>query len=95
MTPQEIIKRRHNKYKDRAEGLNPDESDNTILVTSMSTTSSSLEDAYNVLPPASNVTIDVNDSSDAQMEESKLLNDEVPDNSIYDDPIFKDPATRL
>ena len=87
VTPQEIIKRRHKKSKDRAEGLNPDESDNTILVTSMSTASSSLKDAYNVLPPASGETINVTDSSDAQMEESKLLNDEVPDDSIYDNPI--------
>jgi len=29
------------------------------------------------------------------MEESKLLNDKVPDNSIYDDLISKDPSTRL
>ena len=47
--------------------------DNTILVTSMSTTRSSLKEGYNVLPDA-NETINVTDLSDAQMEESKLLN---------------------
>ena len=48
--------------------------------------------------PDANETINVTDSSDAQMEESKLLNeggDDVPDNSIYDDPIFTDPSQRL
>ena len=71
--------------------------DNTILVTSMSTTRSSLKEGYNVLPDA-NETINVTDLSDTQMEESKLLNKgivDVPDDSIYDDPIFNDPTQRL
>ena len=69
--------------------------DNTILVTSMSSTGSSLKDGYNVLPNT-NKTITITDSSDALMEESKP-NEEGEDVSddISEDPIFKVPAQRL
>ena len=96
VTPHDFIKKRAKRSKDKAEETFIN-ADNTILVTSMSTTGSSMKEGYNMLPDA-NETINVTNSSDAQMEESKLLNeggDDVPDNSIYDDPIFTDPSQRL
>ena len=66
-----------------------------ILVTSMSSTGSSLKDGYNVLPDADE-TINVTDSSDTPMEESKLLREgEDVSDDIFNDPIFKDPSQRL
>ena len=79
--------------------LDPEETlicaDNMILVTSMSSTGSSLKDGYNVLPDADE-TINVTDSSDTPMEESKLLREgEDVSDDIFNDPIFKDPSQRL
>ena len=93
-TPHDFIKKRAKNTKTKADNAIIC-SDNTILVTSMSSTGSSLKDGYNVLPE-NNETITVTDSSDAPMEESKPDDEEEEaSDDIFDDPIFKDPAQRL
>ena len=55
-----------------------------------------MKEGYNVLPDTDE-TINVTDSSEAPMEESKLLKEGGEDvsDSIFNDPIFKDPSQRL